>query len=213
VRRGWRALDVDRRSGALAAALSRVVGPEPVASSARLGPAGALPFPDASFDVVLSRLDLDLLDDPFLSVVEMARVARPGGVVGACGWDYAGGMRMLRAFWDAARGIDPDGAAHLDEAALMPFCRPAELRELLEAAGLVAVRVGELQVRAGYRDFEDLWASFASGIDRSGAYCVTLDPQHRAALKAAYRRRVGAPGGPFELTARAWTAIGVPEPR
>jgi SAM-dependent methyltransferase len=211
-RGGW-ALDAGSRSGALAAALSPVVGPERVASIARLGPAGALPFPGASFDVVLSQLAVDRFDDPFASVFEMARVARPGGVVGACVWDYAGGMRMLRTFWDTARHVDPDGAAHLDEAALMPFCRPAELRDLVEAAGLVAVRVGELQVRAGYRDFEDLWASFASGIDRSGAYCVTLDPQHRGALKAAYRRRLGAPAGPFELTARAWTALGVPEPR
>ena len=40
---------------------------------------------------------------------EMARVTRPGGVVAACVWDYAGEMTLLRAFWDAAREVDPDG--------------------------------------------------------------------------------------------------------
>ena len=37
----------------------------------------------------------------------MGRVTRPGGVVASCVWDYAGEMTLLRAFWDAAREVDP----------------------------------------------------------------------------------------------------------
>ena len=45
------------------------------------GDATRLPFPDAQFDVVVSRFAFHHLDDPALAAQEMARVCRPGGVV------------------------------------------------------------------------------------------------------------------------------------
>jgi SAM-dependent methyltransferase len=45
------------------------------------GDATGLPFPDAQFDVVVSRFALHHLDDPGLAAQEMARVCRPGGFV------------------------------------------------------------------------------------------------------------------------------------
>ena len=61
-------------------------------------------------------------------------------------------MTMLRAFWDAALELDrprPTRAGRCDTA------RPAELRELWEAAGLHEVETDELHVGADYADFED----------------------------------------------------------
>ena len=40
-------------------------------------------------------------------VEEMARVTRPGGLVAAYVWDYAGGMQMMRHFWDVAVTVSP----------------------------------------------------------------------------------------------------------
>ncbi len=45
------------------------------------GDATRLPFPDAQFDVVVSRFAFHHLDDPGLAAREMARVCRPGGLV------------------------------------------------------------------------------------------------------------------------------------
>ncbi|MEP6909859.1 MAG: hypothetical protein ABI896_05420 [Actinomycetota bacterium] len=42
------------------------------------------------------------MSDAERGVGEMKRVVKPGGSVAACTWDYADGMTMLRAYWDAA---------------------------------------------------------------------------------------------------------------
>jgi hypothetical protein len=67
----------------------------------------------------------------------MARVTRPGGVVAACVWDYPGEMTLLRAFWDAAREVDPARAAAADEGVVMRWCADGELAELWRAVAAV----------------------------------------------------------------------------
>jgi hypothetical protein len=139
----------------------------------------------------------------------MARVTAPGGIVAACVWDYAGEMTLLRAFWDAAREIDPVGGAAADEAVVMQWCDEGALAELWQRAGLHEVRFAPLVVRARYASFEDLWAPLPTGVAPSGAYAKALGEDRRAALHDAYRRRLGVGDEPFELSARAWAVAGV----
>lgn len=171
--------------------------------------AEALPFGDGTFDAALSQLVVNFLRDAEAGVREMVRVTRPGGVVASCVWDYPGEMKLLRAFWDAAREVDPQRAAAEDEGVVMRWCAEGELAELWQAAGLRDVRFGSLVVSAAYSDFEDLWAPLPTGVAPSGAFCKSLDEDRRAALHDAYRRRLGVEGGPFELTARAWAVAGI----
>ena len=102
---GQRALDVGCGPGALTCALADAVGAEHVAAidpseafvaacrsrvpgaDVRVGRGERLPFGDASFDIVLAQLVVQLMDDREAGVREMARVARPGGVLAACVWD------------------------------------------------------------------------------------------------------------------------------
>lgn len=223
---GMRALDVGCGPGALTAALVERLGAasvsgadpsEPFAEACRarlpgvevvVAPAESLPFADGSFDATLSQLVVNFMSDAAAGVGEMARVTRQGGVVASCVWDYAGEMTLLRAFWDAAREVDPERAAALDEGVVMRWCREGELAELWHAAGLSDVRDGQIVVRASYPGFEELWSPFLAGVAPSGAYCKSLDEDRRAALREAYRRRLGAGDGPFELTARAWAVAG-----
>ena len=137
--------------------------------------AEALPFADGAFDAALSQLVVNFMGDAEAGVREMARVTRPGGVVASCVWDYAGEMTLLRAFWDAAREVDPERAAAADEGVVMPWCAEGELAELWRAAGLRDVRSGPLVVSAAYADFEDLWSPLPTGIAPSGAFCASLD--------------------------------------
>jgi SAM-dependent methyltransferase len=223
---GWRALDVGCGPGALTAELVERLGPRNVCAAdpsemfvaacrerlpgteVAVAPAENLPFADATFDAVLSQLVVNFLDDAPAGVQEMTRVARPGGTVAACVWDYAGEMTLLRAFWDAAREVDPQRAAAADEGVVMRWCREGELGELWRNAGLRDVRTGALVVRAAYESFEDLWSPLPTGIAPSGAFCKSLTADGRAALHDAYRRRLAVPDGPFELSARAWAIAG-----
>jgi SAM-dependent methyltransferase len=69
------------------------------------------------------------------ALAEMARVTRPGGIVAAYVWDYAEGMALMRAFWDAAVELDPS-KKELDEGRRFPVCRPESLAQLFNGASL-----------------------------------------------------------------------------
>lgn len=224
---GMRVLDVGCGPGALTAALASRPGAarvaavdpsEPFVDACRarlpgvevaLAEAEALPFAGGTFDATLSQLVVNFMRDAEAGVREMARVTRPSGVVAACVWDYAGEMTLLRAFWDAAREVDPERAAAADEGVVMRWCADGELAVLWQAAGLHEVRTGSLVVSASYAGFADLWAPLPTGVAPAGAFCKSLDDERRAALHDVYRRRLGVGDGPFELTARAWAVTGV----
>lgn len=221
VTRGDRALDVGCGPGVLLLELAqrlgatRVAGVDPSApfieaartavpgADVRSAPAEQLPFEADVFDVVLSQLVVNFMADAEAGVAEMRRVARR--TVTSCVWDYSGGMTMLRAFWDAALELDPNAP---DEGSTMRYCTPEELRSLWIDADLRNVETQALVVAAEYKDFDDYWSPFPTGLAPSGAYCASLDEEHRAALRNACFRRLGSPRGPFALTARAWFVRG-----
>lgn len=223
---GSSVLDVGAGSGAGTRRLVELVGPERVAAvdpsepfvealkarfpaaDVRLGRAEALPFENDLFDAVLAQLVVNFMADPKAGVAEMRRVARPGGVVAACVWDYGGEMTLLRTFWDAAASLDPGAARAVDERAGMRFGSRGELAELWRSAGLGEVEDGELVVWADYEGFEDLWEPFTKGVGPAGGFVASLDPERQAALKAEYRRQLAVPDGPFRLSARGWYAVG-----
>jgi ubiquinone/menaquinone biosynthesis C-methylase UbiE len=218
---GDRALDVGCGPGVLLGELARRLGrqntagvdPSPpfveAAQSAvpgadvRVAPAERLPYGTASFDVVLSQLVVNIMTDAEQGVAEMRRVARRA--VTSCVWDYAGEMTMLRVFWNAALDLDPDAP---DEGRRMRYCTPRELAALWTATGLRDVQTRPLIVSAHYDHFKDYWSPFTAGIAPSGAYTVSLESDQQQALREACFRRLGAPAGPFELSARAWFVSG-----
>lgn len=221
-----RVLDVGCGPGGLATALAEVVGQESVAAvdpsqpfvsvcrarlptaDVRVAAAEELPFEDDSFDAAFAQLVVNFMTDAEQGVREMRRVVRPGGTVAACTWDYADGMTMLRAYWDAAHEVAPEESARFDEGKNMRYSTPEELTGLWRQVGLEDVKSGELSVTADYDDFDDLWAPFPTGIGPAGAFCATLGPEQQQALRVAMSRRLGDPKGPFELSARAWYAVG-----
>lgn len=221
-----RLLDVGCGPGGLTGALADVVRAENVSAvdpsepfaemcrehvpgaDVRVAAAEELPFPDNSFDGAFAQLVVNFMTDAEKGVGEMKRVVRPGGTVAACTWDYADRMTMLRAYWDAAHEVAPDEAAQADEGTNMRCCTLPELTGLWREVGLDDVDGGELNVSADYEDFDDLWAPFPSGIGPAGAFCASLEPERQQALRAAFARRLGDPGGAFSLRARAWYAVG-----
>ena len=222
--RGGRALDVGCGPGPLTEALAQVLGPNRVAAvdpsepfvercrhrvpgaDVRVGAAENLPDFGIAFDAVMSQLVVNFMADAVAGVRAMRATARPGGLVTSCVWDYAGDMTMLRVFWDAALELDSDAP---DEGRTMRYCSRDELDELWRQCGLRDVETGELVVQASYDDFEDFWRPFPTGLGPSGAYCASLDPTRRHALREGCLRRLGEPQGSFTLAARAWFVRGV----
>ena len=224
LRKGDDVLEVGCGPGALTEALVQVVGDghvfavepsEPFAEACRhrvpgadVRVSGAEELPDfgRTFAAATSQLVLNFLTDADAGVRAMSSAVRPAGVVASVVWDYRGGMRMLRVFWDAALELDRHAP---DEGRTMPHCTTAGLRALWRRAGLDRIQTGELVVEARYADFEDFWAPFTTGLAPSGAYCASLEPEHREALRAMCLRRLGSPDGPFVLEARAWSVRGL----
>jgi SAM-dependent methyltransferase len=218
-----RVLDVGCGTGALTQALAGIVGPARVVAvdpspafvaacrskvpgvDVRVGTAEELPDLDSSFDVVLSQLVVNFMSDAEAGVRAMRDAAASGGVVTSCVWDYADGMTMLRAYWDAVLDLDPNGP---DEARTMPYSTPDELSALWTSSGLTDVETGELEAEASYEGFDDLWAPIPAGAGPAGAYCASLEPEHQRALCRRFEERLAAPRGPFTLTARAWFVRG-----
>jgi SAM-dependent methyltransferase len=221
-----RALDVGAGPGALTRVLVERLGAENVAAAepsepfaaalrdrlpgveVAVSPAESLPFEGGRFDAVLSQLVVNFMTDQDAGVGEMARVARPSGLVASCVWDYGGEMTLLRAFWDAAVEAAPERGAGADEAATMRPRSEDELADLWRRVGLEDVRAGRLLAHAFYDGFEDLWEPITTGIAPAGAFYTSLDEGGRAALRDAFRRRLGVGDEPFTLEAVAFAVVG-----
>lgn len=222
---GMRVLDVGCGPGALARELAERVGARASAVDpraeyveacrgrspevdVRIGIAEELPFADGSFDAVLAQLVIQSLDDPPRALLEMCRVAIPGGLVAACTWDFRAGMPLLVAYWSAAIAVDPEGARRASANDASSWCTPRGLRALWAGAGLTQIEIGELSASAGYAGLGDAWSSFEASPTPSSAYCRSLDEQRRAALRDEFFDRLGVADEPFRLVARAWCVRG-----
>lgn len=217
---GDRVLDVGCGPGALTAELiarlgaGSVVGVDPSESYAQaarerfpdtrieLATAGTLPFADGAFDAALAQLVVHFLQDPVHDLAELARVARPGGVVAASVWDHAGRTSPLSRFWDVLSDVDPSAPSEGD----MPGTRKGQLGEYLASAGLADIVETVLTVRVTHDSFEDWWQPYLGGVGPAGAYVAALDPEARGALERAMRAAM--PRAPFEIVGAAWAARG-----
>ena len=72
-----------------------------------VGDACDLPFPDASFDQVLSLLVLRFVPRPRDAVAQFHRVAKPGVTAATAIWDARGAFVANRMFFDTAAALDP----------------------------------------------------------------------------------------------------------
>jgi SAM-dependent methyltransferase len=170
--------------------------------------AQSLPLESARFDAAVAGLVLNFVPKPSLAVREMARTVRPGGVVAAYVWDYAGKMELMRYFWDTA--VELDGTAfEMDEGRRFPLCQPDPLTELFTQAGLREVQVRPIDIPTRFRDFDDYWTPFLGGQGPAPGYAMSLDEARRTALRERIRAKLPvASDGSIDLIARAWAVHG-----
>ena len=170
-----------------------------------VGDAQSLPVDARSKDVIVSALVLNFVPDRPKALAEMKRVARAGASIGFYVWDYpGGGIGFMRAFWNAAAGLDPV-ASDLMEDRRFPFCTPDGLRDMAYEAGLTSIDVSGIEMPSVFEDFEDYWQPFTLGAGPAPGYCMSLAPEARQRLKERLSQSLPRQAdGSIHLTMRAW---------
>jgi hypothetical protein len=83
-----------------------------------------------------------------------------------------------------------------------------EIHDLLAPHG--TVESAELDVQAGYLDFEDFWQTLGRLVGPAGHWIGSLDSDARARAHDELFRQLGSPTGSFELQARAFAGAVTP---
>ena len=215
VTRGMRVLDVGAGTGALTAelvargALVAAADPSPefvVVLRERFpnleveeAPAESLPYGAGVFDLALAQLVVAFVSNGPAAITEMARVARR---VAVCMW----GVEEVDMFAAIDRAAEAVGASRAFEP--RRYRTAQEIHDLLAPHG--AVETAELDVTAGYGDFEEFWEAMDHGVGPAGQWLASLDPEQREQAHAELFRDFGSPQRPFELNARAFAAAVTP---
>lgn len=108
-----------------------------------------LPWPDASFDAVLSVEGIEHLENPFAYLREIHRVLKPGGLLVLTTPNIASARSRVRFFGSAFFHHDPrplrEASRHpLHHIALMTF---AELRYALRTSGFDVAEAGHTHIK------------------------------------------------------------------
>ena len=174
-----------------------------------IGDAAHLPWPPSNFAATVSGLVLNFVRDPDAMIREMIRVTKPGGWIAIYVWDYAGGMQMMRYFWDAVMTISPNDAK-LDQAERFPLCQPGPLQALFERHHLKSVTVQALDIPTVFQNFDDYWRPFLGNTGAAPTYLTTVSDDVRERIRLTLKSRL-APiqDQPIELSARAWAVRGI----
>jgi SAM-dependent methyltransferase len=188
---------IDPWSQALARAAEKIAVRQTPNVTLHEGSAAALPFADASFDLLVSNLGVNNFDDAAAVLRECRRVARPGATL-ALTTNLQGHMRELYAAF-AELLTDDDAARERLRLHVGHRATVASVRQLLDAGGFDVVRVVERE--AAMR--------FASGSALFDHYFIKLGfldgwksvvPGREAELLTALRDALDARGGEVRLT-------------
>lgn len=141
------------------------------------GDAEALPFPDATFDRVLSVFGVMFAPDQERAAGELLRVCAPGGVIALACWTPGGFigdmLRVVSKYVPPPAGVRPPVQWGTEE----------RLRELL-GDGIAELRIREQAHVFRHRsaeEFADFYLTYYGPTERAAA---GLDEEGRAALRA-----------------------------
>jgi SAM-dependent methyltransferase len=139
--------------------------------------ADSLPFPDASFDVVLSTYGVMFAPDQERAARELTRVCRPGGRIALANWTAEGFIgelfRLFGAYVPPPAGLRPPAS----------WGSEARLRELFGSEA-TEIRIVPREFAFRYRSaahFVEVFRAFYGPVHKA---FLALDPPRQSALEA-----------------------------
>jgi len=148
----------------------------------RLGDAEALPFEDASFDIVASTFGVMFASRPEAAAAELARVCRRGGRIGLATWPTEGTVHGL------FNVMKPYLAPPASPPPPSPFLWGSRerIRELLDAAFELRFETGTTTLREP--SGSAVWDLFLAGYGPTRALAASLDESRRRQLRDDFVR-------------------------
>jgi SAM-dependent methyltransferase len=196
---------IDKAEGFIATARQAVADSRVTFDS---GDAAKLPWESDTFDAAVSGLVLNFVPDPQKMLSEMVRVTRSGGRVAVYVWDYAGGMEMMRHFWDAAIAVSLDDSK-LEQAERFPICQPEPLEALFIDTGLKAVLSRSIAIPTVFKNFDDYWLPFLGKQGAAPTYLASVNEEIREKIRARLQARLlPSLDGTIPLRTSAWAVQG-----
>jgi ubiquinone/menaquinone biosynthesis C-methylase UbiE len=166
----------------------------------RVAAAEALPFPDASFDVVSSALVINFVSDRPRALAEMRRVVRPGGRVAGYVWYFASELSPSWPMRAAMRriGADAPDASGADSSSI------DALASTFEAAGFTALETRSFDVTVSFPSFEEFWEAQTPSYTPIAKKIKAMSEAERTRLTEVLRAELTVSRiGTIEYSARA----------
>lgn len=173
--RGARVTGVDIGRGVIDAAKALSTGIE-----FRVADAEALPFHDGSFDMVVSTFGVMFTARPKITALELARVCRPGGLLGLATWlpdsTVAGLFNVMRPYMQPPPAEPPPSP--------FQWGRPEYIAEMLDDLFDLKFERGTTYLRVP--DGAAAWDLFETGYGPTKTLAANLDQTRREQLRADF---------------------------
>ena len=147
--------------------------------------ADRLPFPDATFDAVVSRFGAMFCPSPIDAVREMLRVLKPGGKLALAVWHFADTNPFLSTLPGILGRYVESAPPEPDALDTFRFATPGKLREIVAEAGAgePTERLLRFTIEAAVTP-EEFWTLRTEMSEKIRAKLAMLTPEQVAAVKA-----------------------------
>ncbi len=166
----------------------------------RVADAQMLPFPEGTFDIVVSSLVINFIANRPRALAEMRRVCAPGGVIAGYVWDFAAGLSPNSPIRLGLQqiGVTPPPVPGTEDS------RCDALTSLFAGSAMKDIDTRVFDVTMSYADFEDLWRSQTPSYHPTSKLVAALSDSDRATVFASVRAKFPAgPDGTVTHSARA----------